>query len=94
MKRFMLFMCSKYYPIGGMEDFVNSYDTLDEAITGLKNHDNWDGHWNGEDGMDKWHIYDLAEQKIVADEDYSDNYEEQRLQDEERFKKLMENDKR
>jgi hypothetical protein len=30
-KRFMLFMGDGYYPLGGMEDFVNSYDSFEEA---------------------------------------------------------------
>lgn len=93
MKRFMLFVFYKYYPIGGMNDFAGSYNTLDEAITALKSNDNWDGHWNGENGTDEWHVYDLEKQHIVASEEYSDNYEEQKLQDEEKFRKLMENDK-
>lgn len=31
MKRFLLFAFDKYYPLGGMRDFVNSFDSLCEA---------------------------------------------------------------
>lgn len=32
MKRFMLFAGDKYYPTGGMMDFVGYFDTQDEAV--------------------------------------------------------------
>lgn len=32
-KRFMVFGNESYYPSGGWGDFVNSFDTLEEAIT-------------------------------------------------------------
>jgi hypothetical protein len=31
MKRYLAFYGDNYYPHGGMNDFVGSYDTLDEA---------------------------------------------------------------
>ena len=31
MKRFLRFEYAKYYPGGGMEDFVGDFDTLEEA---------------------------------------------------------------
>lgn len=40
MKRYLLFHGDCYYPNRGMEDFLNSYDNLDEAINhsiGLQN---------------------------------------------------------
>lgn len=32
MKNFLLFIALQYSPNGGMEDFVQDFDTLDEAI--------------------------------------------------------------
>jgi hypothetical protein len=31
MKRFLVFAYDYYYPAGGMNDFVGSYDTMEEA---------------------------------------------------------------
>lgn len=36
MKRYMVFVYSTYYPCGGMRDFVESYDTSEEAETAAK----------------------------------------------------------
>lgn len=33
MKRFLLFAFRDYYPIGGWDDFKESYDTLEEAAS-------------------------------------------------------------
>lgn len=35
MKRFLLFVGRQYYPVGGWDDFVGSYDTLKEAEDAL-----------------------------------------------------------
>jgi hypothetical protein len=32
MKRYMLFAYYRYYPAGGMNDFIDSYDTIEEAL--------------------------------------------------------------
>lgn len=32
MKRYLLFGGMRYYPSGGWEDFVNSFDSIDEAV--------------------------------------------------------------
>lgn len=32
MKRYLAFAGSTYYPSGGMNDFIGSFDTVDEAI--------------------------------------------------------------
>lgn len=32
MKRFMIFKWNRYYPYGGANDFVTSYDTIEEAF--------------------------------------------------------------
>jgi hypothetical protein len=34
-KRYLLFASDYYYPIGGAEDLVGSYDTIEEAIKAL-----------------------------------------------------------
>lgn len=31
MKRYLVFCYDRYYPWGGIEDFITSYDTLEEA---------------------------------------------------------------
>lgn len=36
MKRFLLFKGDDYYPQGGFDDFVGSYDTVDEAMDAHK----------------------------------------------------------
>ena len=35
MKRFLLFTGLYYYPSGGMDDFREDFDTLEEAVAGL-----------------------------------------------------------
>lgn len=36
MKRFLVFSGDYYYPSGGWDDFVNAFETLDEALKGVK----------------------------------------------------------
>ena len=31
MKRYLLFTFQNYYPCGGFEDYINSFDTIEEA---------------------------------------------------------------
>jgi hypothetical protein len=59
MKRYLAFYGDNYYPNGGMDDFVGSYDTLDEAKSAVSEehlkrthppHYSWDSMWA--------HIYD------------------------------------
>jgi hypothetical protein len=38
MKRFWLFQGERYYPTGGMRDFIDSFDTQEEAISHAKEH--------------------------------------------------------
>lgn len=61
MKRFMLFGMWQYYPRGGMKDFIDSFDTEEEAIAEIKNH-----------SCDKYHICDIEENRIVYTK-YSDD---------------------
>jgi hypothetical protein len=37
MKRYWLFYYDAYYPLGGMDDFIESFDSLEEAIDYSKN---------------------------------------------------------
>lgn len=36
MKNYLAFFGSVYYPSGGMDDFLNDFDTLEEAIEAIK----------------------------------------------------------
>jgi hypothetical protein len=37
MKRYMVFYHPAYYPLGGMEDFIGSFDDLNVAIIAMHN---------------------------------------------------------
>ena len=53
MYRYLLFSGDRYYPCGGMNDFVGSYSTTDEAIqVALEKDDDW------------YHIFDSEDHKI------------------------------
>ena len=52
MKRYLLFCMESYYPNGGWDDFVGSYDTVEEARTDAR--------------RDFWHIIDTETLKEVA----------------------------
>lgn len=56
LKRFWLFLFDRYDAKGGMEDFVDSYSTLEEAIEDSKINNR---------GYDSVSIYDSKESKIV-----------------------------
>jgi len=53
-KRFLVFGCDKYYPLGGISDLIGSFDTIEEAREAVK-----------EDSSDFWDIYDRIEGEIV-----------------------------
>lgn len=61
MKRFLLFTGLYYYPSGGMDDFREDFDTLEEALAGLalflKGVAAPDLYWS--------HIYDTETRKEV-----------------------------
>lgn len=57
MKRYMLFAGDNYYPLGGMEDFVDSFDTIEETFN----------HPRSSNERGWFHIYDLELQEIVKD---------------------------
>ena len=52
-KNFILFGGDRYYPSGGWEDYVNSYETLEEARMYAKDRYDW------------WHVLDLTTKTIV-----------------------------
>lgn len=57
MKRFLLFVCEKYYPKGGWEDFSGSYDVLAVAIA------YGEGRTDGE--LREFHVVDSSTWEIV-----------------------------
>ena len=63
MKRFILFGFDEYYPKGGMTDFVNSFDTFDDAFDFVK----LDLFL-----YDMFQIYDLEYEKILLQEHTSE----------------------
>jgi len=56
MKRYAIFCGDNYYPLGGFDDYVNSYDTMEEALQFAVRLDY--GDW--------WHIVDIDKSTIVA----------------------------
>jgi hypothetical protein len=71
MKRFLLFAGENYYPSGGMEDFINSFDSEQEAkdwynknqIAAKSNPDLEEYEW--------LHIWDCTESKIIYENQVS-----------------------
>ena len=49
MKRFLLFGYDDYYPTGGMDDFVNSFDSLEECVEEMSR----------DLVVDRYHVLDL-----------------------------------
>jgi hypothetical protein len=41
-KRYLLFYGRQYYPLGGWEDFITSFDEVSDALTYLGTHSNFD----------------------------------------------------
>lgn len=67
MKRYLLFYGARYYPIGGMDDFQGSFDTIEEAKKAYLESDNErDYSWAD--------IFDLIQEKIIlrADKDWKE----------------------
>ncbi len=50
MKRYLLFAGDKYYPMGGMNDFVKDFDTITELEAATKGYSN--------DSFEWFHAYD------------------------------------
>jgi len=57
-KRYWLFGGGNYYPCGGMEDFIESFDELNDAIYYMNG-------WLKKDYSCWCHIYDIEENSIV-----------------------------
>ena len=58
MKRFLLFCCDRYYPMGGWSDLVGSYASLPESVEIAKG-------WEPASGFGEWHVVDFQTGKIV-----------------------------
>lgn len=61
MKRYLLFGGTCYYPLGGFNDFVRSFDNLHESISFARE----SVELNDDDGW--WHVFD-SEKKIIKAE--------------------------
>lgn len=69
MKRFLVFYGYSFYPSGGMEDFSNDYESLEEAIKKLKLMDEL------HIAKDNWgHIWDSNEREIVFELNDNNHY--------------------
>lgn len=61
MKRYLLFICDKYEPSGGMKDFRKDFDTLAEAVAALSAIVDVPNRWhNG-------HVWDCEQREIVKE---------------------------
>lgn len=59
-RAFLLFAGDDYYASGGWKDFVDRYDTLDEARNaGIR------------DGCDWWHVVNIESGQIVASKEHA-----------------------
>ena len=58
LKRYMLFRFSTYYPSGGWNDFVASFDTLDEAVAHINSTINTGEFGGDDDWCNNKHIID------------------------------------
>jgi len=66
LKRYVLFNMDHYYPDGGMDDMVNDYDDLSEAIAysmGLESTNGCGCHISIYDIIDKEIVYSREEDK-------------------------------
>lgn len=85
MKRYAVFIFAQYYPIGGMKDYKASFDSVEAAKDYVKTHEDTCDSWNDSEPFSRWHIYDMQEMKILADQKYSDDWERQNREDDEAF---------
>lgn len=68
MKRYWLFMFSNYYPQGGMNDFSESFDTVEDC------------HKKYNDECEKWEydhyqIFDMGNKQMIYMKQYNGVYE-------------------
>lgn len=70
MKRFLVFFGDKYYPQGGILDFIGDFRWSDEAIRFLFEKEAKENNSKTETWEDFWgHVYDTHTQKIVWSSD-------------------------
>lgn len=63
--KFLVFAGECYYPGGGWDDFVDHYDTKEEAVADAR-------AWETDRGKHAevwWHVVDVKEDKIVSKSD-------------------------
>ena len=60
MKRYWVFICESFYPKGGMKDFKNSYDDIENAMKFC-----YEGSNNLDCGCGYGHIFDSKEFKVI-----------------------------
>ncbi len=65
-KQFWLFAGDSYYPWGGFSDFINSYDTVEEAIEEATSSVTY-GPTYTRKKYDWYHIFDSTAYLMVAD---------------------------
>ena len=65
MKRYLAFYGDIYYPLGGMRDFIGDYDSIDEAISAVKEKNK--SEWSGTEDWDViWaNIYDSVDETFI-----------------------------
>lgn len=69
MKRYLVFVGITYYPLGGMEDFVNDFDNLEEAKECLENHKLYIEEYPRNEELVWSHIYDCETKEFHIMED-------------------------
>ena len=69
MKRYLVFVGITYYPLGGMEDFVNDFDNLEEAKQSLENHKLYIVEYPLNEKLVWGHVYDCETKQIHQLED-------------------------
>lgn len=67
MKRFIAFAGSCYYPSGGMQDCIGSFDDVDTAVDACKGFVEAEGHYRY-----WWHVWDSESMAVVGDDTDSD----------------------
>lgn len=60
MKTYMSFAGSNYYPVGGINDFIGCFETLQEAINKINEYDDSYGRL-----YDWGHVFCLESMKVV-----------------------------
>ena len=60
MKKYLAFAGSNYYPVGGMNDFIGSFEILEDAINKINEYDDSYGRLN-----DWGHVLSLDSMQIV-----------------------------